>query len=254
MARTGKPAERHVEAVSRAIAVLDALADADGAMGTNEIARRTGISPSTVSRLASTLTAAKLLEHDGETGRYRLGVRLVQLGNAVASDLDVRERARPALERLAAATGETATLSLPAELEAVTVDFARSTASVQSVAQIGRPSVAHATATGKVMLAFGSTALPADPLHAYTTRTIVDRDALARVVGRVRTDGWAQAVGEREDDLNALAAPVLGPREELVAIVGLQGPASRLDRTALRAAVPFVRAAAASVSALMGGP
>lgn len=252
MARTGRPAARQVDAVTRAIAVLDQLAASDSPVGTNEIARRTGISASTVSRLVSTLAAGGLVEHDGDTGRYRLGVRLVQLGNAVASQLDVRERARPHLEALASATGETATLSVPGEREAVTVDFARSPASVQSVAQIGRPSVAHATATGKVMLAFGDAGLPPGVLRTYTSRTIVERDELARVVDRVRADGWAQALGEREDDLNALAAPVFDARGDLAAIVGVQGPAARFAGAPLDAAVALVVETARLVSARLG--
>lgn len=252
MSRTGKPATRRVGAVSRALSVLDVLAERGTDVGTNELARETGINASTVSRILSTLADAGLVEHVESNGRYRLGVRLVQLGNVVLAHLDLRERARQQLEALVAATGETATLSIAAEREAVTVDFVRSPASVQSVAQIGRPSVAHATATGKVMLAFGDGRLPPGPLPVYTRRTIARRTTLAHEIERVRVEGWAQAVGEREDDLNALAAPVRGARGELSAIVGVQGPAGRFHRHAMRAAVPRVLDAAAGISARLG--
>ncbi len=227
MPRTGRPATRRIAAVERALAVLDALADGGAELGTNEIARRTGINASTASRLLATLAARGLVEHVPESGRYRLGIRLVQLGNAVLARLDLREVARPHLHALAEATGETATLSAPGEHEAVTVDFVQSASSVQSVARLGRPSVPHATATGKVLLAFGEAELPDGPLTAYTRRTITDRRALAAEIERVRARGFAQAIGEREDDLNAIAAPVFGARGELAAILGLQGPASR---------------------------
>jgi DNA-binding IclR family transcriptional regulator len=232
MPRTGKPAVRHVAAVERALAVLDAVAEA-GDIGTNELARRTGINPSTVSRLLATLAARGLVRHVPETGRYRLGARLVQLGGAALAGLDLRELARPALVALAAETGETATLSVPGEPDAITIDFVQSAASVQSVARLGRPSVAHATATGKVALAFGDVALPPGDLHAYTERTVTDRGRLDAVIAAARVQGYAEAVGEREEDLNALAAPVLGSRGELVAIVGLQGPAARFDTAAM---------------------
>jgi DNA-binding IclR family transcriptional regulator len=221
MARTGKPAVRRVAAVARALAVLDALADAGAELGTNELARRTRINASTVSRLLATLADAGLVEHVPERGRYRLGVRLLRLGDAVASRLDLREAARPHLQALVAATGETATLSAPGDPDAVTVDFVQSPSSVQSVARLGRPSVAHATATGKVLLAFGGRELPAEPLEAFTERTITSRAELAAEVERVRKRGWAQAIGQREDGLNAVAAPVFGPDGELAAILGL---------------------------------
>jgi DNA-binding IclR family transcriptional regulator len=252
MPRTGKPAARHVAAVERAVTVLDALAEDAGELGTNELARRTGLNASTVSRLLATLVGAGLVEHAEESGRYRLGLRLVQLGNVVLSRLDLREVARPQLRALSKATGETATLSVPAEPDAITVDFVQSPASVQSVARVGRPSVAHATAAGKVMLAFGASALPAGPLRRFTDRTLTDRRGLAAEVDRVRAQGWARAIGEREEDLNALAAPVRGSRGELAAILGVQGPASRLNGRALEQALDPLLARAAAVSHALG--
>jgi IclR family acetate operon transcriptional repressor len=242
---------RRIEAVERAIAVLDAVAGARAEIGTNELARRTGINASSVSRILATLADAGLVEVVPASGRYRLGLRLVQLGNAVLARLDVRELGRPSLERLVEATGETATLSLPGDGDAVTVDFVRSPATVQSVAQIGRPSVGHATAAGKVALAFGRSPLPT-PLRAFTARTITDPDVLAREIAVVRRHRWAQAVGEREDDLNAVAAPVRGAAGELVAVLGVQGPASRFGPAPIRAAREAVVDAAAELSGLLG--
>ena len=123
-----------------------------------------------MSRLLATLAGAGMVEHVAATGRYRLGLRLLQLGNTVLARLDLREVARPHLQALVAKTGETATLSAPGEVDAITVDFVQSAASVQSVARVGRPSVAHATATGKVLLAFGSAELPDGPVEGRTRR------------------------------------------------------------------------------------
>jgi DNA-binding IclR family transcriptional regulator len=251
MARTGRPATRPVAAVQRAASVLDLLA-ANGELGTNEVARRTALHPSSVSRLLATLVDAGLVEHVPDSGRYRLGLRLVELGNAVLARLDLREIARPHLRALVDETGETATLSAPGEPDAITVDFVQSASSVQSVARVGRPSVAHATATGKVALAFGEVELPAEPLQAFTDRTIVDRTVLAHEVERVRAQGWAQAVGEREEGLNALAAPVRGSRGELAAVLGVQGPGSRFGPDSMARALETLLARAAAVSNALG--
>lgn len=247
MPTTGESASRHVAAVERAVAVLEALADGAADLGTNEIARRTGINPSSVSRLLATLAAGNLVQADPETGRYRLGLRLFQLGNAAVARVGLQGLARPHLVALAETTGETATLSVPGEREAMTVDFVQGASSVQSVARLGRPSVAHATAVGKVYLAYGGE-LPAGPLPGYTDRTIRNRQTLAEDVARVSERGWAQALGEREPDLNAIAAPVLDSRGELVAILGVQGPAGRFDRRAIRAALPILVERAATIS------
>ena len=252
MARTGRPATRHVAAVERAVALLDLLAQDTAELGTNELARRTGLSASTVSRTLATLAAGGLVEHVPGSGRYRLGVRLVQLGHAALARLDVRALARPHLGVLVESTGETATISVPGEPDAVTVDFVQSPSSVQSVAQLGRPSIAHATAAGKVVLAWGGVPLPRPPLGRFTSRTIADTDALAREIARVQRRGWASAVREREEDLSALAAPVFGAGGELVAVLGLQGPASRFDRDAREAALPELLERAAALSHALG--
>ena len=182
MSRTGQPAVRHIASVERGLAVLDVLA-AGRELGTNEVARLTGINASTVSRLLATLAHAGYVEHVAESGRYRLGLRLLELGNAVLARLDLREIAHPHLQALAEETGETVTLSAPGEGHAVTVDFVQSASVVQSVARLGRPSIGHATAAGKIVLAFSEGDPPAK-LEAYTDRTITDRRTLAAELER----------------------------------------------------------------------
>jgi len=245
---------RRIAAVERAIGLLDALARG-GERGTNELARTSGLSASTVSRVLATLAAGGLVEHVPATGRYRLGLRLVELGSAALAGTGLREIARPHLQALARATGETATLSAPADGQAVTVDFVQSAASVQSVARLGRPSVAHATATGKVLLAFGPVAeLPPEPLERFTARTTTSTAELARQLERARARGYAEAAGEREEDLNAIAAPVRGAHGELAAILGVQGPAARFGPAAMEAAVPALLERAAALSRALGHP
>jgi len=232
--------------------VLEVLAEAGGELGTNELARRARLNPSTVSRLLATLSAAGYVDHVEDTGRYRLGVRLIQLGNIVLAGLDVREAARPHLEALVVETGETATLSVPGGRDAVTVDFVQSASSVQSVARLGRPSVAHATAAGKVLLAFGDVALPTGRLERFTPHTITDHRRLASAVERARAQGWAEAAGERERDLDAIAAPSFAADRRLAAILGLQGPEGRFDRRARRVALGPLLARARALSEALG--
>ena len=251
MARTRQPSTRRIGAAERAIAVLDAVAEG-GEIGTNEIARRTSMTPSTVSRQLGTLAASGLVERVAASGRYRLGIRLVHLANALLARLDVREVARPHLVALAEATGETATLSVPGDEDAVTIDFVPGTHHVQPVSRLGRPSIAHATSAGKVMLAFSGRELPDGPLRAYTAQTITDPRVLARQIADVRERGWATAVEEREPDLSAIAAPVRSSRGELDAIVALQGPSSRFAAAAIDAARPLLLEHAESISRELG--
>ncbi|MDQ6819194.1 MAG: IclR family transcriptional regulator [Actinomycetota bacterium] len=239
--------------MTRALAIIDALAESDQGLGVNELARRIGVNPSTASRLLATLEQAGIVER-ASGGPYRLGLRLLALSDRVLAQLDVREQARPWLSWLVEQTGETATLSVPGGAEAITVDFVPSSSTVVSMARVGRPSVPHATAAGKVMLAFGpSHEVQGQELTAYTERTITDPAALERELEQVREEGIAEAVGEREPDLSALAAPVLARGGGLVAIVGLQGPRARLPAAKLRALREPLRRAASEISRSLGG-
>jgi DNA-binding IclR family transcriptional regulator len=252
------PPGRPVASVARALALLDELGGAPDGLGVNELARRIGVNASTASRLLATLEAGDVVEREPGGGPYRLGLRLVALADGVLARLDVRDLARPQLRALVAATGETATLSVPGASEAVTVDFVAAESSVVSVARLGRPSVGHATAAGKVVLAFGTGAgaaavAGATELARFTARTIVDPAAVAAEVDAVRSRGWAEAAGEREPDLNALAAPVFARDGELAAIVGLQGPAARLTAERRADVLPALLQAAEELQRALGG-
>ncbi len=90
MTSENEPSERMIAGVERAVAVLVALAEGPGHLGTNELARRTGINASTVSRLLATLARDEVVQRVPATGRYRLGLRLVQLGNAALAGVELR--------------------------------------------------------------------------------------------------------------------------------------------------------------------
>src|SRR5262249_61616555 len=122
--------------------------------------------------------------------------------------------------------------------------------SVRGAAVAGRPGAAHATAVGKVFLAYGGTP-PGVGLDAYTERTIVDPAVLEVDLARARERGWAQALGEREEDLNAVAVPVLSSTGTLVAMLGVQGPAVRFSPRAMQTAAELLLERASLVSAAL---
>jgi DNA-binding IclR family transcriptional regulator len=242
---------QQITSVARSLQLLEELRDAEHGLGVNELARRIGVNASTASRLLATLELRGFVQRDGH-GPYRLGLTLVTLADRVLARLDLQALARPVLVELMERTGETATLSVPGEREAITVDSVPSRSSVVSMARLGRPSHAHATAVGKVMLAFGGGPLPRErDLRPLTERTITDRAELAAEVRRVRAQRYGTVFGERDPDVNAVAAPVFDRGGTLAAILGLQGPASRLeDPTRL---LPALQQSAATLTRALGG-
>ena len=250
MARTGQPSRERVASSQRALAILDLLAT-DGPAGTNQLARCLRTTPSTVSRQLGTLVDAEYVDYDADSGRYRLGLRLVQLANVVLARLDIRTVARKHIEALADQTGEAVTLSVAGDPDAVTIDFVAAQHFVQGVTHLGRPSVAHATAAGKTMLAF-TERRPRAPLRAYTERTITDPVTLAAELAQIRRRGWASAYEERERGLNAIAAPVFANDGTLAGIVALQGPVPRFGRAPARNALSPLLACTGTISQALG--
>jgi len=242
---------RTVTSVARALALLEELRVSERGLGVNELARRIGVNASTASRLLATLESAGMVQRNGQ-GPYRLGLGLVSLADRVLARLDVQALARPILVELMEQSGETATLSIRGEREAITVDSVPSRSSVISMARLGRPSVSHATAVGKVMLAFGGGPVPPErELVAFTDRTITNRIALAKEIEAIRERGYGLVFGEREVDVNAIAAPAFDRTGSLAAILGLQGPAARLEDPTRH--LPVLLEGAATLTRALGG-
>ena len=230
---------------------MDALA-AGGELGTNEVARRTG--DQREHRLAPPRDARRrrLRRPVAANGRYRLGIRLVQLGNAVVDRLDLRELARPELEALVEAEGETATLSVAGGTRPSPSTSSRARRSCRA----SRSSAARASPTRPPPARCCSHSLkatrPRSSRPIQTGRSL-DRRTLAAELEGIRSQGFAEAAGEREPELNAIAAPVWGAHAELTGILGLQGPAPRFGRPAMRRAVPGLVKHAAAITTGLGG-
>jgi DNA-binding IclR family transcriptional regulator len=247
---------RTLASVDRALELLEVLSELPSGARVGELAQRTSINQSTVSRLLGTLMARGFVDRDDATARYRLGLRLVTYADAVLAGLDVRTIARPYLERLVAQTGETATLSVPGGTQPFTIDFVPSPSNVASRGELGRPSVTHATVTGKLLLAFGPLPLERlgpEPYERFTDRTLTTRAELGREVETVRAEGVAYGREEREEGLNAVGAAVLGRERTLEAMLSIQGPASRLHGRRMPGLGSVLKEAAGAVGAALGG-
>ena len=239
-----------VRSVERAIAILDRLAQGTWQSGA-ELARGLGVHRSTALRLLGTLERHALVERDSGTARYRLGRRLPQLASVVTGEFDLRYLARPICERLAAASGETATFELLIGDDIVPIEEATASNSVVTVNWLGRRYPVHCTASGKAFLAFGPGAvrerLLAEPLAKVTPRTVTDPAKLAAQLDQARRSGVARTHEELEMGLDAIAAPVFGPDGEMVAALDVSGPSHRLrersnlDRLTLEAAAELSR-------------
>ncbi|HMK81463.1 MAG TPA: IclR family transcriptional regulator [Xanthobacteraceae bacterium] len=215
-----------VQAVVFALQILEYLAQHRSTVGVTDLARVFDTTKSRMHRHLQTLVAAGYVMREEETERYRSGARLIAFGRAVAENFELTSAARPVMEALRASLGHAVTLSQP-EPDGMRVI---ATIAGKSAFEIGvKPGsmlAAHATAQGKLMLAYGGAAVMersvARALSRNTPATITDRAALRGEIEEVRRRGWAVAPNQTVIGMNALAAPIfdaLGAFVGAVAIV-----------------------------------
>lgn len=221
---------RTTDGVERAASVLEILADARRDLGVTEIARALGVHKATASRLLGTLAGRRLVERSA-TGKYRIGVGLIRLAGSAKAGLDVVHQARPVLEELSDRTTETVNLGVIDEDAVLYVDQVTGGHAIVMANWVGRRSPVHCSSSGKVLLAFGEEAqqerILRRPMERLTKNTITDPDRLRAQLAEVRRSGYARSVGELEDGLNTVAAPVWMDRR-VVAAVSISGPSFRV--------------------------
>lgn len=236
--------------------VLELFAAERRELGVIEVAGELRRPKSTVSRWLAAMERADFLERDGESGRYRVSLRLAALGEVARQTTSLQRSARPFLAALAKETGETANLTLLVGTEAVNVEAADSPRPVMHVGWIGRRMPLHATASGKVLLAYAGDGILATVLAArlkrLTPRTITSARALRLELERVRSRDYATVWAELEPDLAAVAAPVRNHRGDVVAALAIAGPVSRCERHHLGALAEHVVDTATRLSKKMG--
>jgi DNA-binding IclR family transcriptional regulator len=245
------------QAVARALAVLGALERPPLEHGLSELAAGLGMSKATVFRLLRTLERDGFVVRDADRHGYRLGPALIRLGVVARRATTLQVAARPVLERLAAETGETVTLETLAGDEALIVDEVRGRYLVSTAPEIGTRWPAHATSTGKVLLAARDADAPAGdapPLARLAPKTITSRARLARELAEVRRQGYAIAAEELEPGFIAIGAPVADAGGRVVAAISVAGPLTRLDAARVEPLVALVRDAAAEISRRLGAP
>lgn len=239
---------------ARVLGILSAFGPGAEALTLSGIARAAGLPLSTAHRLVGELAAWGALER-GEDGRYRVGLRLWEVGALAPRSLGLRERAMPYLEDLYEATRQNVQLGVRDGHEVVYVERLAHPEAVRVFSRVGGRMPLHATGVGQVLLAYAPAAVQeevlAGPLPALTARTITDPHALRRTLAAVRREGVAVCDGMVDLLAMSVAAPVHGEDERVVASLSVVVPSAGAEP---RAIVPAVRAAARGISRALGSP
>ncbi len=237
MRKSTVPATPNIQVIERMFALIDVLASKEEAISLKEISEKTGLHPSTTHRILNDLAVGRFVDRP-EAGSYRLGMRLLELGNLVKGRLNVRDVAMQPMRELHKLTQQPVNLSMRQGDEIVYVERAFSERSgMQVVRAIGGRAPLHLTSVGKLFLA-----LDDDPsrIRAYATRTglsgqtrnsITQLPVLERELAKARQNGVARDNEELELGVRCMASGIYDDQGHLVAGLSISAPADRLDET-----------------------
>jgi len=238
--------------VEKAIDVLFFLHRSSGPSGVTAIGRALGIPKSTAHRLLAVLVRRGFVERDAR-GQYRPGIALVALGVGALEREPIVAAGRPILEAQAEGMKETLFLAAARGGRLLVLDKCEGPGFLRASPRVGSELPVHATAIGKIYLAFGPEQLSQAPvLEDYTERTVTDPAALAAQVDTVRARGWSESREEWIPGLTGIAAPVL-VKYKLVGALAVSGPAARLGEATLSETVEQITDAAAQIGARLAG-
>ena len=248
-----KESKNSIQVIERMMSLLDVLADSPEPVALKNLAQATGLHPSTAHRILAAMTASRIVErHDA--GAYRLGIRLLELGNLVKSRLNIRDVASPYMQELHEQIGEAINLGIRHEDEIVYIERTSSGRSlVRVVYLVGGRAPLHLTSVGKLFLAQDTP----ESVRAYAKRTglpgktatsLTSLAALEKELDRIRRHVVAFDNEEAEVGLKCVAAPIHDDEGKLVAGLSVSAPVDRHKPEW----VQQVRAAAEEISHALG--
>lgn len=242
--------------VVKAIELVETLARMDAPAGVTSLANELKLTKSNVFRLLNTLVKRGYVRRHEETGQYELTLKVWHLGIAVLSRMDLKKVASPYTQDLMRSTKEFVHLSVIVEGEVIYIDKVESDQPVRAYSRVGDRPPAHCVATGKALLAY----LPEEeqekvlkgPLEKYTAHTITNARALRKELEVIRRNGYSFNRGEWRESVCGVAAPIRDSSGDVVAAVGISGPAERLKPDIFPRVAPRVILCANQISAELG--
>ncbi|ARK32581.1 IclR family transcriptional regulator [Halalkalibacter krulwichiae] len=248
--------ERHIQSVVRAADILELFLSSPE-LSIKEVSERMGLSKSTVHGIIKTLEFKGFLAQDQEDQKYKLGMKLFELGNSVSKNLDIASIARPIIQELVDKVKETVHLVILDRGEAIYVEKVEGSHSLSIYSQIGKRAPIHCTGVGKAILAFRpeneiDQLLSEATLTTFTDKTMTDKEQIIEHLRQVKKQGYAIDDEEIEIGLRCIAAPIFNHKGESVASISCAAPTTRFNDERLTDVVAHVKASAEVISRQMG--
>lgn len=245
-----------MQSLGSALDILECFSRAGPELGVSELSALVGVSKGAVHKVLANLADRGYIIRNEKTSKYRLGLRLWELGMVAVRDLQLRDVAAPQMHELTSATGESTHLAVYDAGEVVYVDKIASDHAVQAYTRVGGRAPAYCVATGKALLAEQRPAelerLIESGVKRFTDLTLTEPDALREDLEASRLRGYALNRGEWRADVVGVAAPVFGPAGTVLGAVGISGPKFRLSVDNAHEQCGAVIHTAKSISAKVG--
>lgn len=246
-----------IQSLDRALQILDLFDEQNPELRITEMSSRMNLHKSTLHSLLKTLQKHGYIEQDEASGKYRLGLKLLERGQFLLQNMDIRTVARKTLEELSRTTGQTTHLVIRDGREGVYIDKVEGEKAAIRYSRIGRRVPLHTSAVGKVLAAF----LPPDELKAlladyafvrHTPNSITDRETFLAEIERVRKEGCATDREENEPGVRCVAAPVFDHAGKIAGAISISTLASAVGDEALRSLAALLVQGAKDISGAMG--
>ncbi|HHT91749.1 MAG: IclR family transcriptional regulator [Bacillota bacterium] len=256
-ARAAKKERGPMRSVTQALRALDYLSTCKGGAGVTEVGAALGVHKSTASRLLSTMKAQGYVARDELTGRYSLGIRLVELAQTKLEQFDLRSQARPYLKELSERTEETIHLGIMEQGRLVYIDKIDTTHVLVMRSRIGYRISPHCTALGKAILAVLPEAtrdsiIDATDLKPFTPHTITDPSAFREHLRKVAVQGYACDDEEHEVGIRCAAAPIRDHEGGVPGAISVSAPITRMSKEQMEEMGVLVRDVCLRLSASLG--
>lgn len=246
-----------IQSVAHALDVLEEFRGDTDELGVTELSKKLKLHKNNVFRILATLQSRNYIEQNRSNDNYRLGIKCLELGQTFIRQRGLVKQAKPILQELAAATGETSYISIIRGNEVVYLDSVETSSTVRVISRVGLHMPIHATAAGKALVAFESDEELqkrfSGELPRYTKETKTRPDDLMKDLFGVRELGYATDLEEFEEGLRCIGAPVRDYTRKVVGAISVSGPAHRLSGEKIAQKIgPEVDRAARAISARLG--
>lgn len=239
-----------LKSLNKVVRILECFSTTDRTLSVADVCERTQFPRSTTHRLLASLKEAGLLDQDRQRDRYRLGIKLFELGNIVLANMDLHREARPYVDQLGKLTGQLVHLAVFDGRQAIVIH--RSEPDASSALTFVESAPVHCTAVGKAILAFQPAPtidrLIAGGLRSYTDATITSASALRTELGRIRDRGYSIDEGEHQPGVRCVGAPIRDQYGRVFAAISVSGSAWKIPAEQTEALSKIVTHSANAIS------